>query len=88
MDTGKSKHKCVVAVYEGGILRPLESLPLEEHARVQISFLPVPMPEIEMANRQKEAISKLQQVLAVIPCDPPHDGLSGRGHDIILYGRS
>jgi predicted DNA-binding antitoxin AbrB/MazE fold protein len=33
--------KPIEAIYENGVLRPLEPLPLAEHAHVQVSFTPI-----------------------------------------------
>jgi predicted DNA-binding antitoxin AbrB/MazE fold protein len=80
----------VPAVYEHGVLRPLEPLTLDEHTQVKI-ILWVAQPfevSADLAKRQSTAVQALQQRLAAIPADTVDDGLSGRDHDRILYGLS
>lgn len=78
-----------LAIYEGGMLRPLEELPLAEKARVQITFRVMNPDEAdtELGRRQREAIFRLQQGLASTQEMSPADGLSGRDHDVIIYGK-
>lgn len=63
MDTREVKHKSVVAVYEGGVLHPLELLPLEEHARVEVSF------SLSPAEKAIPTLKGLQELLDALPND-------------------
>ncbi len=50
--------EAIVAVYENGVLRPLESLTLLEHSRVKLQILEVASasPEVSEARRAEEVL--------------------------------
>jgi predicted DNA-binding antitoxin AbrB/MazE fold protein len=69
----------VLAVYEGGLLRPLEPLALSEGQAVQLMvntcppFLPLrpPTPEEEAYDRRLKAAPTLEAMFAVMATAPP-----------------
>jgi predicted DNA-binding antitoxin AbrB/MazE fold protein len=68
----------VEAVYEGGVLKPSEPLPLKEHERVTITVEP---PRLTLAERIAARASALPPgVLDALP-----DDLASQ-HDHYLYG--
>lgn len=80
------------AVYENGVLRPLEPLALPEHQVVSLTILPAGMPiepldKAAEAARQADAWRELFAELDKIPDFPDPDGLTNRDHDQILYGK-
>ena len=80
------------AVYENGVLRPLEPLALPEHQVVSLAIVPEgapaePIDEAAEAARQADAWQKLLAELEQIPDAPDPDGLTNRDHDQILYGK-
>jgi predicted DNA-binding antitoxin AbrB/MazE fold protein len=81
------------AVFENGVLRPLEPLALPEHEIVSLTIVPAgvapspPADESEEAARQADAWRKLLAELEQIPDAPDPDGLTNRDHDQILYGK-
>ena len=81
----------IEAIYEQGVFRPLESVALPEHQRVQLNVevesRATDQAEAEIARRQCDAIQSLQKELAKLPVGNPDDGLGGRDHDRILYGK-
>lgn len=72
--------KQIEAVYEEGILRPLEPLQLPEGARLDIILL---------TRHEESAPQSPAEILAEIAALPeeaaPADHFSGRDHDSILY---
>ena len=81
------------AIYEQGVLRPLEPLDLAESAEVECTLVE----SGEMAGRgrenadikitsQKSALHALFDKINQLPQHPVSDGLHGRDHDQILYG--
>ena len=73
--------RTVDAVYEGGVLRLKEPMPLPEgaHVSVTVALPDAPPAEIDAAAIL-DRISKLP-----LESEPPT--WSGRDHDIVLYGR-
>jgi predicted DNA-binding antitoxin AbrB/MazE fold protein len=81
------------AVFENGVLRPLEPLELAEHAVVSLAIVPEAgdttppsAAEVAEAKRQGQAWRTLLEELAQVPDAPDSDGLTNRDHDRILYG--
>lgn len=71
--------KEIEAVYEHGIIRPLEPLELPEGARLDL---------IITTHEQPKANGNVAEILAEIaalPLEGPDDASSGREHDSILY---
>ena len=73
--------KEIEAIYERGIIRPLQPLELPEGARLDL---------IIITHEQSEANGNAAEILAEIAALPPEgstDEFSGREHDSILYPR-
>ncbi len=68
----------VTAVYEGGVLRPAQPLPLAEGETVQVTVTPVPpvpSPTEEEVIRRMKAAKSLQELFeAYESLPPPADG--------------
>ena len=81
----------IEAIYEQGVFRPLEHVSLPEHQRVQLNVevesRATDQAEAEIARRQMDAIRALQKELEGLPVGNPNDGLGGRDHDLVLYGK-
>lgn len=77
------------AIYEGGVLRPLEPLNLVERERVSLSISTAS----EKAASDDEAARQRSILLAYVakvesrPDDTPQDGFSNRDHDRLIYGK-
>jgi len=72
--------KTLTAVYENGVLRPSEPLPLGEGERVEVTVTTG-----EDAARHAELVKALAEI-AALPTEGPDDGFSGADHDRVLYG--
>ena len=71
--------KEIEAVYEHGLIRPLQPLELPEGARIDL---------IVITHEQPEANGNVVEVLAeiaTIPVEGANDAFAGRDHDFILY---
>ena len=66
------------AVYEKGVLRPLQPLALDEGVRVKVDVTPA------AANGQTPA--EVLAAIAVLPVEGGGDPHTGRDHDRVLYG--
>jgi predicted DNA-binding antitoxin AbrB/MazE fold protein len=81
----------IEAIYENGLLRPLEPLALPEHARVRLDVRPVdsaalaPVTDEEL-SAQQAAHAALTESLSQLPVANPHDGWDSSRADEILYG--
>lgn len=75
------------AVYEDGVLRPLNPLDLPEHALVQVTVLASDVstvgPDI---TRQQQAVLDLLAEAERLPLASGGPRFSGRDHDQVLYG--
>ena len=81
------------AIYEHGLLRPLEPLELQEDEVVSLAFVRgeengdgVPPVDQERAIRQREILLAFVEKMESIPDDNPQDGFSNRDHDRLIYG--
>jgi predicted DNA-binding antitoxin AbrB/MazE fold protein len=74
------------AIYENGVLRPLEPLALSEHQQVRVSVVPSVPPTGSKAERQRIAMEELDAVLRSIPDNSPGDEFTAADHDRVLYG--
>ena len=73
--------KEIEAVYEQGMIRPLQPLDLPEGARLDV---------IVITHEQTKINGNAAEILAEIaalPLEGPSDAFSGREHDSILYPR-
>ncbi|MFO0897159.1 MAG: antitoxin family protein [Pirellulales bacterium] len=78
------------AVYENGVLRPLEPLALPEHQLVSLAIVPEEATDVvapEDPSRQAKALEAWLDEVSRLPPEGPDDGLSNRDHDQILYGK-
>jgi len=79
------------AIFEHGVLRPLEPLDLREQELVSVSIEKASggagsaPPEMMTAN-QRQAILDLLDEMERMPQKSPDDGFSQRDHDQLLYG--
>lgn len=73
--------KEIEAIYEHGMIRPLQPLELPEGSRLDL---------IVITHEQPKANGDTAEILAEIaalPLESPSDEFSGREHDSILYPR-
>lgn len=68
------------AVFENGVLRPLEPIALEEGARVEVAVIESPFP---LAT---ESAAEILSRIAALPVEGGGDPETARRHDRILYG--
>ena len=85
--------QCFQAIYEHGVLRPLEPLPLKEDEIVSLAIQnreelseATPSPDEQLASRQREILLKFVAKMESLPDNVPRDGLSNRDHDQLIYG--
>jgi predicted DNA-binding antitoxin AbrB/MazE fold protein len=76
------------AIYEDGVLKPLDPLNLAEHQRVWLSIGTSPTSETDLLASQRKAIEELDAEIDGLPDNSPNDGFSAANHDRILYGGS
>jgi predicted DNA-binding antitoxin AbrB/MazE fold protein len=76
----------IEAIFENGVLRPLEPVDLKESQRVQLSIHVEPVAADLMSAEQHESILDLIDAMEKMPQRSPNDGLSNRDHDKMLYG--
>jgi predicted DNA-binding antitoxin AbrB/MazE fold protein len=76
------------AIYEGGVLRPLTPLELNEHQVVAISISTASdaITTDEKAVRQRDILAAYVAKVESRPDDAPADGLTNRDHDRLIYG--
>ena len=77
----------VHAIYENGILRPLEPLALSEHQQVWVSVITVAPLDADVAAQQRQAMEELDKELEKVNDNSPADGFTAADHDKILYGK-
>ena len=73
--------KEIEAVYEQGVIRPLQPLDLPEGSRLDV---------IVITHEEPRVTSKAVEILAdiaALPLEGPSDAFSGREHDSILYSK-
>lgn len=78
----------VDAIYEGGVLKPLEPLVLPEQARVSLTVEATASDasESEILAKQKAALQEAWDEIQVREQHRNNDGWSVRDHDDLLYG--
>jgi predicted DNA-binding antitoxin AbrB/MazE fold protein len=76
------------AIYENGVLRPLEPLALPENQPVWVSVSAVASESSERIAAQRRAIETLDRALSSVPDRSPSDGITASDHDQILYGEN
>ena len=73
--------KEIEAVYEHGLIRPLEPLELPEGARLDLIVITHESP------KTNGNAAKILAEIAALPLEGPSDTFAGREHDSILYPR-
>lgn len=75
------------AIYDNGVLRPLEPVVLPDQSRVKVTVEATEsaVVEAELLASQKAALQSLRAELAKIPQHQNNDGWSVRDHDKLLY---
>lgn len=73
--------KEIEAIYEHGVIRPLQPLELPEGSRLDLIVITHEQPK---ANGNA---AKILAEIAALPLEGPSDDFSGREHDSILYPR-
>ena len=71
--------KEIEAVYEHGMIRPLEPLELPEGARLDVIVI-----THEQLKTNGDAAEVLAEI-AALPLEGPTDAFTGREHDSVLY---
>ena len=86
------------AIFENGVLRPLDPVTLAEHDVVTVVVSPKSANAQEtfgsaadqkVANdlaEQREALLEMFAEAESLPNENPHDAFSGADHDLVLYG--
>jgi predicted DNA-binding antitoxin AbrB/MazE fold protein len=68
----------IQAIYEKGVLRPLEPLKLDEGEELDVVLLP-------RSESRARAAARILSEIARLPPEGTDDGFSGADHDSILY---
>jgi predicted DNA-binding antitoxin AbrB/MazE fold protein len=82
----------ISAIYEGGVLRPLEPIPLKESEVVSLSILRGggavgdDSAAEEEGLRHRDIMMAFIKEMEALPDNNPHDGFSNRDHDRLIYG--
>ena len=74
------------AIYEGGLLRPLVPLSLQEQEVVSLTICTPAAGNEAEAARQRGVLMAYVAKVESQPVDAPSDGLSNRDHDLLIYG--
>jgi len=73
--------KEIEAVYEHGMIRPLQPLELPEGARLDV--IVITHEEVKTNGNAAEILAEI----AALPLEGANDSFAGRDHDSILYPR-
>lgn len=84
----KDMSQLIHAIYEDGVLKPLEPLALVEHQRVWLSIGTSPSADSDAAAIQRKAMEELDVEMNALTDESPDDGFTAANHDRILYGDS
>jgi predicted DNA-binding antitoxin AbrB/MazE fold protein len=71
--------KMVAAIYEHGVLRLMDTLPLAEGARVEVMII------ASTPSAEDSTPAKILATIAALPMEAGQE-FSGQDHDRILYG--
>jgi predicted DNA-binding antitoxin AbrB/MazE fold protein len=84
---------CFQAVYEHGVLRPLEPLRLQESEVVSLIIQSSEQQlndrtssDEELGRRQRDMLLAFVSKMESLPQNSPQDGLNNRDHDRLIYG--
>jgi predicted DNA-binding antitoxin AbrB/MazE fold protein len=72
--------KQIEAVYENGVLRPVQPIELPEGERLDLILI-----TRDATHPTNGTAAKSLAEIAALPLEGPSDGFSGREHDQILY---
>ena len=72
--------KTISAIYEGGVLRPAEPLPLADGEWVDVTI------DTAAVEERRRRVNQALDEIAALPLEGPQDGFSGADHDKVLYG--
>ena len=72
--------KEIEAIYERGVLRPVEPLELPEGSRLDVILV-----SREKAGQNGAAAANILAEIAALPLEGGSDAFSGRDHDSLLY---
>jgi predicted DNA-binding antitoxin AbrB/MazE fold protein len=75
----------VDAIYENGVLRLKEPIPLAESASVRVTIEPQTVAPAS-GNGDAQATAAWLAQIAAMPMEPGGEEFAGRDHDRILYG--
>jgi predicted DNA-binding antitoxin AbrB/MazE fold protein len=73
--------KKVKAVYEKGVLRPLNRLPLAEGMEVEVTL------RFKKTRARRKVPADILSSIAALPLEGNGTSFSGRDHDSVLYGK-
>lgn len=77
----------VEAIYDNGVLKPLEPLALPDQARVKLTVNAELETELtDKLSKQKAALREMWEEIDKLPQHKNNDGWSARQHDEVLYG--
>lgn len=74
--------KEIEAVYEHGLIRPLEPLELPEGARLDVIVI------THEQSKTNDNASEILAEIAALPLESPTNSFAGREHDSILYPKN
>lgn len=78
----------IEAIYDGGVLKPLEPIALTDQTRVKLIIEPESTAEpADRLAAQKAALKRLWDDIDRLPQHVNNDGWSVRQHDELLYGQ-
>jgi predicted DNA-binding antitoxin AbrB/MazE fold protein len=75
------------AIFENGVLRPLEPLSLAERQQVRVTVTPDVNDISRLVADQRAAMEELDSRLSALPDESLEDGFSSADHDDVLYRR-
>lgn len=73
------------AIYENGVLRPLQPVGFREHEVVSVSVVSTG-DDAAAGDRQREVLLAFAAKMEALAEGQPNDGVTNRDHDRILYG--
>jgi predicted DNA-binding antitoxin AbrB/MazE fold protein len=80
----------IQAIYEHGVLRPLQPVSLDEQEVVSLAISrpngTLVTGDQQRAFKQRDAVLRFIDKMESLPDNTPNDGLSNRDHDRLIYG--
>lgn len=68
----------VQAVYSGGVIRPLETVILDEGEELDVLLMP-------RQKRRRVNPAEVLRAISALPIEGENDGFTGANHDSVLY---